>query len=428
MRASPRRLLVRTSPLARPERLGEMRRQVGGAILKLSVRPLIVAASLTLCMQTSSAQPGSADFCVHLRHDHSSRVRTVADELLIGELRKRADRHLGADVSISANLNRWQVVTAPDVCPMPSTVVQLLVVTRSAEEVNACNLALGNDPDSFLICTEPRSRGSAAPKLQIHARSDRGLMLGAGRLLRSLGVGPFGVISIPHNLAVAVEPPAFGRTRGHQLTDWGFYMTTEFFEQYVKDLLVFGTNQIEFAHINYARGDQFKLVAWSKILDKYDLRVSMFNVPYSTDEDKAITRAVFANMTRIDSLFREGGGAEILPDIQELVTELHKRHPNATTWLSPCGLDEIALDRWLVAINTPATRSWLSGAAYGPGVHISQKQLVERLPTGYELRQYPDISHSLAAMYPQPNWCVVGNRFCHNFSSMFTPAIAKQIK
>lgn len=29
---------------------------------------------------------------------------------------------------------------------------------------------------------------------------------------------------------------------------------------------------------------------------------------------------------------------------------------------------------------------------------------MERLPPGYELRQYPDISHSLAAMYPQPNW------------------------
>ena len=59
---------------------------------------------------------------------------------------------------------------------------------------------------------------------------------------------------------------------------------------------------------------------------------------------------------------------------------------------------------WLEALGSPRTRSWLHGVAYGPGIHISQKQLVERLPRGYELRQYPDISHSLAAMYPQPNW------------------------
>ena len=97
-------------------------------------------------------------------------------------------------------------------------------------------------------------------------------------------------------------------------------------------------------------------------------------------------------------------------------------------------------DGWLAAMDTSAARAWLHGVAYGPGVHISQKQLVERLPAGYALRQYPgknttlfvstdinmiilrqardkhrestqketrflaDISHSLAAMYPQPNW------------------------
>ncbi len=49
----------------------------------------------------------------------------------------------------------------------------------------------------------------------------------------------------------------------------GFYMTTPAFEQFAKDLLVFGTNQIEFAHIDYTRGDQHKLVEWSAILDKY---------------------------------------------------------------------------------------------------------------------------------------------------------------
>ena len=58
----------------------------------------------------------------------------------------------------------------------------------------------------------------------------------------------------------------------------------------------------------------------------------------------------------------------------------------------------------MLALDSDATRGWLDGIAYGPGVHVSQLQLLARLPHGYELRQYPDLSHSLAAMYPQPNW------------------------
>ena len=52
-------------------------------------------------------------------------------------------------------------------------------------------------------------------------------------------------------------------------------------------------------------------------------------------------------------------------------------------------------DGWLAAMDTSAARAWLHGVAYGPGVHISQKQLVERLPAGYELRQYPGKRHFL---------------------------------
>ena len=89
-----------------------------------------------------------------------------------------------------------------------------------------------------------------------------------------------------------------------------------------------------------------------------------------------------------------------LQALQKEVDALRKHHPHVTTWLSPCGLTEVALDAWVASLDTANTRSFLSGVAYGPGVHVSQKQLVERLPAGYELRQYPDISHSLAAMYP----------------------------
>ena len=80
-------------------------------------------------------------------------------------------------------------------------------------------------------------------------------------------------------------------------------------------------------------------------------------------------------MTRIDSFFREGGGVPTFPALEAEITELRKHHPKVTTWLSPCGLTEVALDAWLAALDTAATRAWLHGVAYGPGVHISQVSL-----------------------------------------------------
>ena len=60
---------------------------------------------------------------------------------------------------------------------------------------------------------------------------------------------------MPANLAISVDPPAWAALRGHQFTDWGFYMAPPAFERYVRDLIVFGTNSIEFAHITFSNGD-----------------------------------------------------------------------------------------------------------------------------------------------------------------------------
>lgn len=291
--------------------------------------------------------------CVELPSEHSHRGRVVAEELLAEEIHNRV-RRSGGSVRNGANTER--VVTAPKQClDTPSMVVKLAVVgvpdstsgwgtSSDLLSQDACGLSLGTDTESFVVCAD-KTPSDGQQRVHIFARSDRGLMLAAGRLLRSLNVDEeTGRVTVPPGLSLTVEPPPFGRMRGHQLTDWGFYMTTEFFEEYVKELLVFGTNQIEFAHIDYTRGDQHKLVAWSAVCDKYDLRVSLFNPPFSTDDEKATSLQVFANMSRVDSIFHEGGGAETFATMEAQVNALHRHHPDATAWLSPCGLDEIALD------------------------------------------------------------------------------------
>jgi hypothetical protein len=339
---------------------------------------LAVFAPRELCIQLPPAH-------------HSQRGRTAAEDLLLSELRRRRQTS-SPDVDML-----WQIAAQ---CLSTTPTISLHVVGADSvlKEDSRCSV-LGGNIESFVVCRVARN------ELRIVARSDRGLMLGVGRLLRELDVSEAGALSLPSaHLNLAVEPPPFGQMRGHQCTDWGFYFTTPAFEQFVKDLLVFGTNQVEFAHIDYTRGDQHKLVEWSAILDKYDMRVSLFGPPFSTAADQAVTLQVFQNMTRVDSFFQEGASVGSFPSLQHEVAALRKFHPHATTWLSPCGLDQSALESWFSSLASAPTKAWLTGVAYGPGVHISMKQMVERLPSGYALRQYPDISHSLAAMYPQPNW------------------------
>lgn len=367
---------------------------------------LVVAAMLSPGEMPDESLIFAADaLCVALpRPDRGPRgaaaSATAANDLLLSELRRRR-QSLGLDAQ-----DQWQVDPACSSRDVPS--IRLAVVTSgvaSAEQSPCSSLLLGAGPESFSLCTVALSPSAHAVELHVVARGDRALMLAVGRLLRELEISSSGALVLPNGpLALSVEPPSFGRIRGHQLTDWGFYMTTSSFEQFAKDLLIFGTNQVEFAHIDYSRGDAHKLVEWSAILDKYDMRVSLFNPPFGSAADQATTREIFANMTRVDSFFQEGPSAAAFPALQQAVAALREHHPQASAWVSPCGLDESALDAWFRSLASSATQAWLTGVCYGPGVHISMVQMVERLPPGYELRQYPDISHSLAAMYPQPNW------------------------
>jgi hypothetical protein len=67
--------------------------------------------------------------------------------------------------------------------------------------------------------------------------------------------------------------------RGHQLTDWGFsFHTWAAAEEYVRDLALFGANALEFAHIDWARGDLASLSAYSKLLDSLAMNVSVWYV------------------------------------------------------------------------------------------------------------------------------------------------------
>lgn len=305
----------------------------------------------------------------------SARVHAAADDLLIVEAAQRGVT--------------WSVGCTESTC------IRLSVLTAGASECGA----LGSGPESFEICITGRD-------VVVAGRSELALMMAAGRLLREIRWD--GDASLPADSAIAADPPPWARMRGHQLTDWGFYMTDFAFEQFVRELIVFGTNQVEFAHIDYApdpldphRDDAAALVRRAAIVDKYGLAVSLWNVPWPS----SVSASVFERMARVDAIFFEGGeGSGGLDNLQTATRALRAHHPSATAWHSPGGRNATEMSRWFEQLALPETRAWLDGAVYGPTTLGGEAAMAARLPAGYALRLYPDICHTLTAMLPVPNW------------------------
>ena len=346
-----------------------------------------------------------------------ARARVAAQDLLQAELRRKGVRNW----RLGSQGERDLCVAHGPLC------IHLLRARNHAETARACgnvtaNQATVGSEESFALCVSPQN-------VTVTAHTSRGLMLAVGRLVRELHVqnarnGSGHVALVAADLQLFVAPPPWAAMRGHQLTDWGFYMTDAAFEQFVKDLIVFGTNQIEFAHITYSRGDADSLVRFSKICDKYGVYVSVFQPDWPSN----ITEAVFATMKRIDAVLHEGGGGPVtrlqqrsrsesvsssaavqtvLPYLEAVAAAVRRHHPNATVWWSPAGETAAWMDAWYAALETTAVKQWLTGVSWGPVILGSETQMLARLPLGYKVRLYPDICHTLTAMYPVPDWSFI---------------------
>lgn len=141
-------------------------------------------------------------------------------------------------------------------------------------------------------------------------------------------------------------------------------------------------------------------------------------------------------MARIDAVLHEGGGGPVaelgrapddaassddgvrsaLTSLEAVASCLRKHHPAATVWMSPAGEDAAWMDAWYRALAAPSISSWLTGVSWGPVILGSETQMLSRLPpanttTGppspLKVRLYPDICHTLTAMYPVPDWSYV---------------------
>lgn len=250
----------------------------------------------------------------------------------------------------------------------------------------------------------------------------RGLMFGVGKLLRSLD-WKAGAVSLPVNFRADEFPDV--SIRGHQLgyraraNSWDAWTPAQF-DQYIRDLVVFGANSIE--NIPFEDSQPSVLmpvsrekmnVAMSAICDRYDVDYWIwapveFRLP-DVKKQAALLRQheeFYRACRRVDGVFVPGGDPgdnparelmSFLPDLGQL---LERYHPRARIWVSLQGFKPGDVDDFYRFIEEKQP-AWFGGAVMGPS-SPSLESTRSRLPKKYRLRWYPDITHTVRCQYPVP--------------------------
>jgi len=248
----------------------------------------------------------------------------------------------------------------------------------------------------------------------------RGALYAVGRLLRAMYITE-GKIAVPAGLDLASAPryPIRGFQLGHRaLNDTIDAWTISDYEQYIRDLIVFGANSIELLpalaptedlHDGVMKTGRWEIaLAMSELLDSYDLDVwmymhfpeSAFKDPHELQEELDVRRRLFAACKRIDDIFvptREKGGTDItllMPCLERLAAALRDYHPGAGLWVSTQGLEPAQLDYFYAWLQT-SRPTWLTGVVYGPWSKDTLQHTREAVPRQYLVRRYPDIGHAV---------------------------------
>jgi hypothetical protein len=263
--------------------------------------------------------------------------------------------------------------------------------------------------------------------LVIVGNSEPAALFGAGYTLRQMRLER-GVVQAPDTLSIATSP--HHALRGHQVgyrpkvnsyDGW----TPAIFDQYVRDLAMFGTNAIELIpprsdddddSPHFTRSKIDMMVEWSRIIASYGLQVWVWypamdkDYSDSKDVDFALKEwaEVFKRLPRIDAVLVPGGDPGhtqpkyLMALLEKQTKSLRSYHPKATMWVSPQGFTAEWMDEFLGLVNKEP--EWLAGLAFGPQVRVPLPELRKKIPARFAIRLYPDITHSLHAEYAVPDW------------------------
>jgi len=341
--------------------------------------------------------------------DQSKTVHAKAADMLADEIEKRSGIRLAI------------VESVPD---PPVPVIVLGTIESLAGSVKGA--AVPDKAEGYAIWVETNQAKRRA--VYLVGRDDRGALFAAGRLVRMLRLGRGSVgISSDVRIATAPEYPIRGHQFGYRnLNNTSDAWDVAAYEQYIRDLVLFGTNTLELIptlspdkkpgfHMGKSMWEMNS--ALSEVLDSYGLDVWMWLKLYYKEirtteaeaEAMAKRRALFRSFERLDAVFIPGGdGGDtpvdvLMPWLGRLAKVLREVHPDATLWVSNQCFKLEENDFFFDYIRDKQP-DWLEGVVYGPWTRIPIAEVRKRTPKRYKLRRYPDISHCLGCQYPVPQW------------------------
>ncbi|HUT29763.1 MAG TPA: hypothetical protein VMX13_08225 [Sedimentisphaerales bacterium] len=285
--------------------------------------------------------------------------------------------------------------------------------------------------DGYAVWVDTSKR--KAPTICAAGHDDRGTLFAAGRLLRLLEMGR-DKVRIDSDIKVATAPKY--ALRGHQLgyrpkTNSYDAWTLAMWEQYYRDMVVFGMNAIELIPPKSDDDDDSPhlpkrkiemMVDMSQLADDYGLEVWIwwpaidgdYSDPKVVESGLQDRDEVLKQLPRVDVVFVPGGDPGkthpkiLLPFMEKHKQVLNRYHPKAQIWVSPQGFDRGGSRQgWLRAffdILQTEEPKWLDGIVFGPQVETTLANLRKEVPGRYPIRRYPDITHCRGSQYEVPDW------------------------
>lgn len=372
---------------------------------------------IAACLAFESAHAADLDLrhAIVLAPPDLPALERQAVTLLVEETAKRSGIH-------------WTVVAAWPESQEPVIALGQPGTLRTSAPAFSGELAAptsAQPPEGFRLFARSRDQRTA---VFVAGNDSRGVLYGAGRLLRELNLAP-GSVSLPETLDITTAPKT--RLRGHQL---GYRPKTHSYdawdvptwEQYLRDLVIFGCNAIELIpprsdddadSPHYPLPPMQMMVEMSGLADRYGLDVWVWYPAMDEDYSKAETveaalrewTSVLSKLPRLDVVFVPGGDpghtrpVHLMALLEKQARELRKHHPKAQMWMSPQSFNAEWLDEF-IAILRNQNPDWLGGLVYGPQVRISLPKLRELVPARFPIRHYPDITHTRQCQFPVQDW------------------------
>ncbi|TDF99752.1 hypothetical protein [Paenibacillus piri] len=315
--------------------------------------------------------------------------------------------------------------------------VEARAVIAAGTEASLNGILTQSDRQALESLTRPGNEGyrvlgleERGPAVLIAGADPRGMLYGIGHFLRKAKFGR-NSIRIEPNMAVSSTPRH--SCRGHQL---GYRPKTNAydawspaqFDQYIRELAIFGANSIEIMPPRTdddATGPLMQvgpldmMIRLSGIIHSYGLDTWVwypnmaddYTDPDTLREELREREEIFGKVPYIDAVFIPGSDpGELQPDVlfawsAQVAALLRKYHPHAKLWISPQVMSHEP-GKWLEGFlaQVDLQPEWLGGIVFGPHVDIPLPELRRRIPSQYPIRRYEDITHNFHCQYPVVDW------------------------